>query len=243
MIRIPVAAWLVHLYTAAGAVLGLLILEAIAEADYRAAFLWMVAATVIDSTDGVLARLARVTERLPSVRGDRLDDIVDYVTYVFLPAYLLWHAARLPREWGLAVVAVVLVSSALGFSLERAKTPDGFFTGFPSYWNIVAFYLYAAELPPAANAVCLLLLSAMVFVPVRYVYPSRTVPLRALTIGLTIVWAMLLLFLLMDLRTRHPTLLAVSLVYPVYYTGLSLGLMLTPARRESRGSAGTRSRG
>ncbi|MBI3263553.1 MAG: CDP-diacylglycerol O-phosphatidyltransferase [Acidobacteria bacterium] len=226
-----VLAWLVHTYTAAGAVVAVFGLEAIVTADYRAAFLWMLGATVIDATDGVLARLARVKERLPSIRGDRLDDIVDYLTYVFLPAYLMLRADLLPRGWGVAVVGAVLLASAFGFVSERAKTPDGFFTGFPSYWNIVAFYLYAAHPRPSVSAWLLLGLSAMVFVPIRYVYPSRTLALRSLTVSLTVAWALLVLFLIMELPGRHTTLLWLSLAYPVYYVVLSMVLTTRPARQ------------
>lgn len=233
-----VFAWLVHAYTASGAVVALLALGAIVSADYRAAFLWLLGAVVIDATDGTLARLARVKERLPSIRGDRLDDIVDYLTYVFLPAYLMLRADLLPRGWGVAVVAAVLVASAFGFVFERAKTPDGFFTGFPSYWNIVAFYLYAARLPPSVSAWLLLGLCAMVFVPIRYVYPSRTLALRRVTVSLTVVWALLILILIVELPERHTTLLSLSLAYPLYYTVLSIALTITPARRESREAAG-----
>lgn len=220
------AAWLVHVYTATGALFAILILDAIVAGDFRAAFLWMLAATVVDATDGFLARAARVKERLPHFRGDRLDDIVDYVTYVFLPAYLMWRADLLPPDWGIQVVAAVCLASAFGFSFERAKTKEGFFTGFPSYWNIVAFYLFVGGLPRTVNALILLALAVMVFVPLRYVYPSRTAVLRTPTLILTTGWGILTLWLIVDLPDRHPELVLLSLAYPLYYTTLSLALMV-----------------
>src|SRR5215211_479978 len=105
------SAWAVHLYTALGSVCGFGAVLATVQEDYRRAFLWMVAATIIDGTDGMLARAARVKERLPHFDGARLDDIVDYLTYVFVPVFLLYHAGRLPDGWGVAVAAVVLLSS------------------------------------------------------------------------------------------------------------------------------------
>src|SRR5918999_1317074 len=172
------AAWGVHLYTATGAVTGFAAVVETVRGNYRAAFLWLVAATFVDATDGVLARVAKVKERTPTFDGARLDDIVDYLTYVFAPVLLLYHAGTLPVGWGPIVSAVVLLSSAYGFASTDAKSDDYFFTGFPSYWNIVAVYLFAAALPPAVNAAILLGLSVLVFVRIGYVYPSRTPVLR-----------------------------------------------------------------
>src|SRR5262245_9887484 len=157
-------AWSVHLYTASGVVLVFAGTLAVFRENYRTAFLWMLAATLVDATDGILARLARVKEVTPEFDGGRLDDIVDYLAYVFLPCLLLYHAGDLPSSWGGGVVAAVLLSSAYGFGAADAKTDDHFFTGFPSYWNIAALYLHAARLPAETNAVILLGLSALIFV-------------------------------------------------------------------------------
>lgn len=219
------SAWAVHTYTALGSVIAFAGTLAVIAGDYRAAFLWMVGATLIDSTDGVLARLARVKITLPHFDGGRLDDIVDYLTYVFVPVLLLYHAGNLPRgAAGLATAAAVLLSSAYGFASLDAKTDDHFFTGFPSYWNVVALYLHAAELAPAANAAVLLLLAALVFVRIGYVYPSRTPVLRGLTIGLAAVWAAMLLAIILALPAVPRWLLIVSLFFPVYYIVLSFAI-------------------
>src|SRR5690242_21242475 len=169
-----VFAWLVHAYTASGAVIAFAMTIAIIRAQFRFAFVLMVLATLIDATDGALARLARVKEATPTFDGGRLDDIVDYLTFVFVPALLIFEAQLLPHNWAAFVVAAMLLSSAYGFSSTDAKTTDHFFTGFPSYWNIVALYLFAARLHPGINASILLGLSALVFVRIGYVYPSRT---------------------------------------------------------------------
>ena len=126
-------AWLVHAFTATGAVLAYMAVEATIAGDTRRAFLWLVVATLVDAVDGALARLARVKERTPQFNGARLDDIVDYLTFVFVPVFILRHDGLLPAgASGLAVASAVLLSSAYGFSREDAKTPDHFFTGFPS---------------------------------------------------------------------------------------------------------------
>ena len=136
------SAWLVHLYTASGALAAFFGTLAVFDGRYRLALLWMVAATVVDATDGLLARGARVKERLPAFDGARLDDIVDYLTFVFLPVLFLFRSGALPAGWGGGIASVVLLSSAYGFAAADAKTNDHFFTGFPSYWNIVALYLH-----------------------------------------------------------------------------------------------------
>jgi phosphatidylcholine synthase len=218
-------AWSVHAYTASGAIAGFAGTLAVIAGEYRTAFLWMVFATFVDSTDGVFARLARVKETLPQFDGARLDDIVDYLTYVFLPVLLLYHAGDLPQDWtGLAVSCAVLLSSAYGFASLDAKTEDYFFTGFPSYWNIVALYLHLGPLAPRANALVLLGFVVLVFVRIGYVYPSRTPVLRGLTVALGGIWAAMVLALVLAMPAVHPWLWIGSLFFPVYYFVLSLAL-------------------
>ena len=218
------SAWLVHLYTATGAVAAFFGTTAVVAGRYREALLWMVGATVIDATDGLLARAGRVEERLPGVDGRRLDDIVDYLTFVFLPVIFLFHAGLLPAGWSGLVASAVLLSSALGFAAADAKTDDHYFTGFPSYWNIVALYLYAMRLSALTHGILLLLLSAMVFWRVRYVYPTRTPLLRRTTLVLGTVWGMMVVAIVLMLPNVPPLLLIGSLFFPVYYTGLSIAV-------------------
>lgn len=222
--RNHLAAWLVHFYTASGALSAFFGTLAVMDSSYRDAFLWMAFATFVDATDGVFARMAHVKRVLPHFDGARLDDIVDYLTFVFLPMLLLQHSGGLPARWGLAVASVVLLSSAYGFASSDAKTDDHFFTGFPSYWNIVALYLHVAALPPIANATILLVLSVLVFVRIGYVYPSRTPTLRAVTIGLGSLWGVSVIAMILALPDVPRPLLFGSLLFPVYYTSLSFFL-------------------
>ncbi len=219
-------AWLAHFYTALGAVLALFATQAVFRGDFRTVFLALTAAIFVDATDGWLARALRVKEVLPGYDGGRLDDIVDYLTYVFVPVLLLWKAGLLPPGWEMEVGTVVLLASAYGFGQADAKvvTTDHFFTGFPSYWNIVALYLYVWRLPPAVNAALLLVLAALVFVPIRFVYPSRTVQLREFTLVLGALWSALVLVMIWRLPATDGPWTAISLVFPVYYTVLSLWL-------------------
>jgi phosphatidylcholine synthase len=170
----------------------------------------------------VLARAVRVKQRLPWFNGAKLDDIVDYLTYVFVPALFVWRSLLVPASWAIPVASAMLLSSGYGFNREDAKTSDHFFTGFPSYWNIVVFYLFVMHASQMVNAIILLVLAVFVFVPIRYLYPSRTPQLRLLTIVLGLVWGVMLLVMLWELPAVSRLLLWGSLLFPIYYVVLSL---------------------
>jgi phosphatidylcholine synthase len=221
----------VHLLTASGAVLAFLAVLDVFAGDYRRAFLWLAASTAVDSVDGALARAARVKERTPQIDGGRLDDIVDYLTFVFVPALVVSRAGLVPEGWNLPVASAILLSSAYGFSQVQAKTGDYFFTGFPSYWNIVVLYLFVLGLAPGVNAVILGLLGLLVFIPIGYVYPSRTPTLRMLTLVLGTAWAVLTVAMIWTLPQPPRWLVLATLVFPAYYAGLSFVLQARRARR------------
>lgn len=219
--RRVVFAWGVHLYTALGAVLCAWAILAIVAADYRAAWLLISATIFIDATDGVLARAARVKEVLPGFDGRRLDDIVDYLCWVFAPTLLMVEAGLLPA-WA---AAAPLLASAYGFGQAEAKTADDEFLGFPSYWSIVAFVLYEFTVPQRFAVPLVLLLSVLVFVPIRYPYPTRMRTMRAATILLGVPWAIIGVALAALLPDR-PRWAILYLYYPLYYLGLTVVLAL-----------------
>jgi phosphatidylcholine synthase len=219
-----VLAWLVHLYTALGAVVALFTLFCIEKELFREAFWLMSLAVIIDATDGTFARAARVKELIPWFDGDRLEDIIDYANYVVVPALLLLHADVLPRQDALWLAALPLIASAYGFCQKEAKTADHYFLGFPSYWNIVAFYIYVLQAPRWINAFSIIILSVLVFVPIRYIYPSRSPAYRGLTNGLGVLWAVALLSVIYLLPQPPRELVWLSLLFPVYYTALSFWL-------------------
>jgi phosphatidylcholine synthase len=217
-------AWSVHLYTALGAVAALGALLATVRGDVRVAFLWMAVALAIDSSDGALARRFRVKEVVPEFDGARLDDIVDYLNYVVVPMFFAVEIGLFPAAWAPAIAAAPLLASGYGFAHAGAKTADHFFTGFPSYWNIAVFYMYAIGAAPWANALAIVVLSALVFVPIGYLYPSRQPFLRPLTITLGIAWGAALLIALLRLPAASPTLVWGSFAFLVYYFALSFYL-------------------
>ena len=216
--------WIAHLYTASGVVIALLATAMAFNHNFRAAFLYLVAATFVDATDGMLARGLRVKERLPQFDGALLDNIVDYLTYVFVPALIVWQADLVPSAF--PICAAMLLSSAYGFAQADAKVDaaDHFFTGFPSYWNIVAVYLYVMHLPQRTNAIVIAVLAVLVFVPIRYVYPSRTSAMKGPTLTLGTMWAALFTWMIWRLPAVDGPWTLVSLIFPIYYVALSLWL-------------------
>jgi phosphatidylcholine synthase len=219
-----IGAWLAHAYTASGALLAFLAATDLFEHDYPTAFVWLALALFVDATDGVIARAARVSERLPWFNGAKLDDIVDFLTYVFVPVLFVWRALLVPDAWMTVVVASMLLSSAFGFNRDDAKTGDHFFTGFPSYWNIVVFYFVMLGTPPLVNAIILVVCAALVFVPIGYVYPSRTPTWRVPTIVLGAIWGASMLVMLWQYPEISRPIVWASFVFPVYYVVLSLVL-------------------
>jgi phosphatidylcholine synthase len=219
-----VSAWIAHLYTASGAVFAFLAATHIFEHDYRTAFFWLYLQVVVDATDGMLARKLHAKQRLPWFNGGKLDDIVDYLCYVFIPALFVWRALLVPDRWSVPVAAAMLLSSAYGFNRDDAKTEDHFFLGFPSYWNIVVFYLFVARWPAEVNAAILLTLAVLVFVPVRYLYPSRGAVFQTPTLVLGLLWGALMLVMLWQVPAVSRGVFLASLVFPIYYVVLSLWL-------------------
>lgn len=222
-----VAAWLVHLYTASSAVLGIFGVMACFRGQFRLAMYLMMLTLVIDSTDGALARAVDVRGRIPWFDGRRLDDICDYFTYVLLPACFLIAAQMLPHP---AWAALPVFASAYGFSHDKAKTDDYFFLGWPSYWNVAVMYLYLMGAGPTAVLNWVIALSAAIFVPLKYIYPSRTRVLRPLSVGVLGVWTLIFSWLAVRPDPPQAWIWITLVLGPGYYVGLSLLLNVPRVR-------------
>jgi phosphatidylcholine synthase len=225
--RLRLAGLALHAYTASGTVLALLIVIAAIDGDAVRA-LWLgLAALWIDGTDGMIARRLRVKETIPWFDGAMLDNIVDYLTYAFAPIVLLWTGNYLPHGWyGAVLAALPLLASSYQFCRVDAKTDDHFFLGFPSYWNVVAFYVVILGLGHTATALILVICSILVFVPVKYVYPSRTNAFRTLNLSLAGAWLVLYAVILAGVPDPHPVAIGLSLAYVAYYVVVSVYLTL-----------------
>jgi phosphatidylcholine synthase len=182
----------------------------------------MLAALAIDSVDGSLARAFAVAEVLPDFDGRRLDDLVDYLNYVIVPAVFMVASGSLPG-WGWAALPVL--ASAYGFSQREAKTEDDFFLGFPSYWNVVAIYLWQLELSPTLSAALVSGLAVAVFIPLKYVYPSRMTPLwRTTNVGAALWIVAVAAAIVWQRALEGIPLVQITLLYPAYYIAISLWL-------------------
>lgn len=227
MSRLRAAA--VHAYTASGAVLAFLATAEICSSspDPRRVFLLLTAAVLVDATDGPLARRWDVKRTLPAIDGRKIDDIVDYLTYTFVPLVLVWRMGWVP-EPGAVWIAPALVASLFGFANAGAKDETGgFFLGFPSYWNVVAFYAGFIDrlCGPAVNAAAILLLAVATVLPVRFLYPNLAPrPWRGPVIVGAILWLGLMLALLPGYPEAPAWALWLSLIYPAFYVGLSFRL-------------------
>jgi len=215
----------VHLFTATGAVWGLLSLLAIFKHEWRLAILWMVLAMFVDGFDGMLARWADVKTYAKTIDGALLDNILDYLNYVVVPALFLVEADFLPAGFKLAGAFAILLTSAYQFTQTDAKTDetqDYFFKGFPSYWNVLVLYMLIMQLSPWINLAILAVCNILVFVPVKYIYPSRNTRLRSLTLILSYLYGILGIWGVMQYPNVPKWVVWGSFVYVGYYAALSL---------------------
>ncbi len=214
-----ILAWGVHVFTACGAVAGTLALIAILEGAWSTALLLMLLGLFIDAVDGMLARRLEVRRLAARIDGRRLDDIVDYLNYVIVPVVFLVATGLLPH-WAWTIPPVL--ASAYGFSQVAAKTEDHYFLGFPSYWNVVAIYSFLLDLEPLTCTLWVVVLSGLVFVPWRYVYPTQLRSHRAATLALSLACLLLVGVSILapdSAETLH--LVEISLLFPVWYMWLS----------------------
>lgn len=232
--RQRLSVWLLHLITACGGVFGLFALYFIHLQDYVMAFWLMAGALLIDSFDGVLARRLRTQEVNSWLDGALLDNLVDFTTYVVVPAFFMLVGPLLPEAWRMPVAAIVVLASLFQFAQVDAKTEDHFFKGFPSYWNILVFYLLIWGFAPTTNAIITLILAVLVFVPIKYAYLSRPDHLfatrtpKVLMMVLTAAWGLATLALLI-LYPQTPTLLVILTAgYLLLYFGVSVFRTFSP---------------
>jgi phosphatidylcholine synthase len=219
-----IRAWLVHFYTSLGLVCALFGLIFIAAGELKLALILMAVAMFIDSTDGTLARRWKVTTYTPQFDGRKLDDITDYINYAFLPFYFAYRFGVVQGA-GIAVLAVAAIAAGFGFCQKAAKTNDGYYTGFPNYWNFLIFYLYLFHVSPVASAIVLLVFSALIWAPVEFASFS-TKPLRKLTVLMALLYGLNtsgIIYLLWFNQPYH-MLAWVSLIFPLYYVFLAFYL-------------------
>ena len=231
-------AWFIHLFTACGAVFGMYALYLIYLHNFIGAFWLMVVTILIDAVDGFLARLVKVKEVLPNMDGALLDNTVDFFTYAILPAYFLLVIARIvPHGWHTVCAVVIVLASCYQFCQKDAKTDDHFFKRFPSYWNIVVFYLFFWDMNPWVNVAVIFVLGLLSFIPLKYVYPSRLDylaknPLLRQAMGVaTIIWGVATIGLLWVYPKVNVIFIVLSMGYVVIYLLISFYRTWKPVQR------------
>jgi phosphatidylcholine synthase len=228
-------AWAVHAFTASAACVGILTLVKIYQQEYLHA-LWLMGITVfIDAVDGSFARLVGVKKVLPRIDGALLDNIVDYLNYVITPSFfLLVKPDMLPPTYGLAIVIAIVITSSYQFCQADAKTPDHFFKGFPCYWNFAVFYMFIFNTSMHLNAALLIAFCVLIFVPIKYVYPSRldyltkSKRLKILMHSCSLLYGISSAFLLWNYPQQNNFWLSVSFAYITMYLALSMYRTCSP---------------
>ncbi|MHA1549047.1 MAG: CDP-alcohol phosphatidyltransferase family protein [Alphaproteobacteria bacterium] len=232
------ASFAVHLITASGGGLALLALLAVSRADWQMVFLLLGAALIVDGIDGPLARRARVGDHIAWLDGAKLDVVVDYTTYVLVPALVIAEAGLVPSAWAVPAAVLIAITGALYLADDRMKTPEAAFRGFPAVWNTVAFMLFILPLPAAINLALVLALALLTFAPIEFVHPLRVRRLRPLTLAMTVLWGLLALAAIVGDLTLTPVLTWVFALVCGYFALIGAALQL--ARHLGRGPAGQR---
>ncbi len=184
-----IAAWAVHGFTASGAVLGFLAIISIFNNDQVGSFLWLGLALLVDGLDGTIARKIGVTDKAPNIDGSTLDNLIDYLNYVIIPALMIYWFQMVPNGWEIIIPAGVFAVSLYTFANINMKTEDYYFSGFPALWNIVVLYFYILSTNQYINLIVIIFLSILTFIPVKFVHPLRVKKLRNITIFCTIIWS------------------------------------------------------
>ena len=218
-----VRAWLVHLFTASGMLFALLAVIAIFQRDPVAVAVHMLIAMIIDGIDGIFARAWDVKKWAPGIDGRKMDDIIDYVTYTVVPVIFAYQFELFTTPW-VWVLGLALIASMYCQTNTLAKTEDGFFTGFPSYWNGAIFYIFLMQPAPLLSGLIMIILGILSFVPWKYISFNQTVQFRPLTRVLLVIWLVMIVFLLIDYPNLNQILILTSLFFPVYYLGASFYL-------------------
>ncbi len=224
----------VHVFTALGAALGLLALQAVIAGDLALAFIWLGAALAVDALDGPLARRLEASKLAKRYDGALLDLVVDFVTYVFVPAAMLLRADVMEQPWGLIAGLVVTLTSALYFADTGMKTDDWWFRGFPAVWNIVLFYIVAFAPPVWLSLGVIGLATVLMFVPVLFVHPVRVRRWRGATFAMLALWGVAAAVCVWQAMQPGWAVQAVLLGCAVYFVMLGLWRAPVPRERDRR---------
>jgi phosphatidylcholine synthase len=217
-----IRAFAVHIFTALGAALAFGALVYAVRHDWAAMFVCLGIALIVDGVDGTIARHLKTAELLPRWSGDVLDLVVDFTTYVFVPAYAIAEGGLLPGPLAVPAGIVIVVTGALYFADRAMKTDDNYFRGFPTLWNAVAFYLFVLRLPPWVAAALVTLLAVATFLPFKFLHPMRVKRLRAINIAVVALWSVLALIAIFRDLSPGPWVAGGLVSAAIYFVGVGL---------------------
>ncbi|MNO82564.1 Phosphatidylcholine synthase [compost metagenome] len=215
-------AWSVHAVTASGVILALMALLALVDNRPQACLLWLGVALLVDGLDGTLARRFHVKSVLPHFDGSTLDLVIDYLTYVFIPAIFIYRYIPLPVYSELPVVGVILVSSLFCFCNVNMKSQDNYFVGFPAAWNVVAMFFFVFDLHPWVSLVTVLVLAGLTLTKMKFLHPFRVREFMPLNIAVTFIWMLSSALLIVQQPDDRPWLLGIWFVASAYFVGVCL---------------------
>ena len=201
--------YLVHLFTVSGVVFSFLALIASIEQNLPLVFFYLALALFIDGIDGSLARKVDVKEHTPNINGEILDNIIDYLNYVFVPAFIVYWIGLVPAGTELILSALILIVSCYTFANNHIKTSDFYFSGFPALWNVVILYFYILDTELVTNLLIICALSILTFIPIKYLHPFRVKHLRRLSLFVLSIW-MLTTLIIVYFDYLNKTLLDVT---------------------------------
>lgn len=209
--------WGIHLYTALGGVAGMAALIFASKGQFNYAFLLLIAQMIIDATDGIMARRVKVSKVLPNFDGSEMDNVIDIFTYAWIPVFIIYQLHVLPSNF---ILLIPIFASLYAYGQVNMKSEDAFFVGFPTYWNIVAMYLYFLRPDPITSSIIVIIPGILSFIPTRYLYPSKNNYYWKTTWFLGAIWFAIVSFILLNAKLDR-NLSLISLFFPVYYMAMS----------------------
>ena len=218
MSKVP--GYLVHLFTTSGVVCSFFAVLAADKGEFQIAFGWMFLAMVIDTLDGSMARRINIREMIPKIDGHYLDLVVDYVSFVFLPAIVLYKMGALPEPFNFLAVTLILVSGSYNFALANDTSDDGYFVGFPAAWHVLVMYFYLFESSPTVVGSIVGVAFVLHFVPLKFVYITKNIPYPVVTLPMILIWMGVSVWSLVVGPPLPSWLAGCMLVCPAYFLGL-----------------------
>ncbi|AJA90079.1 phosphatidyltransferase [Borreliella chilensis] len=228
-----ILAWLVHIFTASGLIVGLYSIISIINGDYSLLLKLTVIGLIIDGIDGTIARKLKVKELIPEIDGALLDNITDYINYTFIPVVFFYFGEFIEEKYKVAICIGILLSSAYQFSRTDSKTTDNYFRGFPSLWNLFVISNIIFQIEQTTNLIIMSICIVTSFIPIKFIYPSKTKELRQITIPITVI-SCLIFVISIFLKLSTKALKIAKIILILYFAYLTLASIYLTYKTRNR---------